>query len=139
MSDVLGIPKEIMEALQTQALALGASACGVIATADLVIEERFAVTGTRPAPVQPAPATVGGDAGTAWLDELPTDEVRAVFRHLASHGAVTEGEAAEMLGGQRALRRFALRVEEYATRAPFAVRIDVVAGVKRYVREGTAR
>ena len=104
-----------------------------------VIEERFAVTGTRPAPVQPAPATVGGDAGTAWLDQLPTDEVRAVFRHLASHGAVTEGEAAEMLGGQRALRRFALRVEEYATRAPFAVRIDVVAGVKRYVREGTAR
>jgi hypothetical protein len=43
-------------------------------------------------------------------------------------------EATEMLGGPRALSRFALRVEEYASRAPFAVRIDVVAGVKRYVR-----
>ncbi len=50
MSDVLGIPKEIMEALQTQALALGASACGVIATADLVIEERFAAMCGAPTP-----------------------------------------------------------------------------------------
>ena len=35
------------------------------------------------------------------------------------------------------LRRFALQFEAYAQKAPFAVRIDVVAGVKRYVREGS--
>ena len=63
--------------------------------------------------------------------------MRALFRHLAIHGAVTESEAVVMLGGQRALRRFALRVEEYARKVPFGVRIDVVAGVKRYVREGS--
>ena len=44
-----------------------------------------------------------------------------------------------MLGGERALCRFSLRLEEYASRAPFGVRIDVVAGVKRYLREGTGR
>ena len=63
--------------------------------------------------------------------------MRALFRHLAIHGAVTEPEAAATLGGQRALRQFALRVEDCARKAPFGVRIDVVAGVKRYVREGS--
>ncbi|MFT4628273.1 MAG: hypothetical protein ACI8PZ_006968, partial [Myxococcota bacterium] len=29
--------------------------------------------------------------------------------------------------------------EQYAAKAPFVIRIDVVAGVKRYVREGSAR
>ena len=48
----------------------------------------------------------------------------------------TESEAAAMLGGPRGLRRFALQFETHAQQAPFAVRIDVVAGVKRYVREG---
>jgi hypothetical protein len=40
-----------------------------------------------------------------------------------------------MLGGQRGLRRFAIDFEKYVRLAPFGVRIDVVAGVKRYVRE----
>ena len=60
-----------------------------------------------------------------------------MFEHLAAHGAVTENEAAAMLGGPRGLRRFALQFEAYAQKAPFDVRIDVVAGVKRYVREGS--
>jgi hypothetical protein len=59
-----------------------------------------------------------------------------VFQHLALHGAVTEAEAAAMLGGARGLRRFTLQFEAFARKAPFGVRIDVVAGVKRYVREG---
>ena len=49
---------------------------------------------------------------------------------------MTEVEAVAMLGNQRALRRFAIRFEDYAAKAPFSVRIDIVAGVKRYVREG---
>ena len=43
----------------------------------------------------------------------------------------------QVIGGQRALRRFAVKFEEYANLAPFSVRIDVIGGVKRYVREGT--
>ena len=47
----------------------------------------------------------------------------------------------EALGTDRRehVRRFARQFEEYARKAPFAVRIDVVAGVKRYVREGNSQ
>ncbi len=102
-----------------------------------LVDGRFAVTPARSAPgaAVSAAKVVGGSQD--WLDLLPSKEVRAVFRHLAIHGAVTEPEAAMMMGGQRALRRFTLRVEEYARNTPFGVHIDVVAGVKRYVREGS--
>lgn len=71
---------------------------------------------------------------SSWLEALPEGGVRRVFEQIASHGAVTEVEAAKMLGGQRALRRFAKSFEEYARLAPFTVQIQVVAGVKRYSR-----
>jgi len=58
---------------------------------------------------------------------------------LAAHSTVTESEAATMLGGQRGLRQFSLRFEEYAQKAPFEVRIDTSTGGKRYVREGNNR
>jgi hypothetical protein len=102
-----------------------------------VVQERFAVTPARTLSKATASTAVVDDEGLRWLALLPGEEVRSLFRHLAIHGAVTESEATAMLGGQRALRRFALRVEEYARQAPFGVRIDVVAGVKRYVREGS--
>ena len=113
-----------------------------------VPDARFAVTATRtPAPtsarhpgagaIRSAPAASSPAAGTRWLEQFPDPGVRQVFEHLAAHGAVTESEAAAMLGGPRGLRRFALQFEAYAQKAPFAVRIDVVAGVKRYVREGS--
>ena len=103
-----------------------------------VPDARFLVTGTR-APALPAAAspTASPAAGTKWLEQFPDPGVRQVFEHLATHGAVTESEAATMLGGPRGLRRFALQFEAHAQKAPFAVRIDVVAGVKRYVREGS--
>ncbi len=101
---------------------------------------RFPVTATR-API-PAAATETAEGAPAaadarWLEQYPDPGVRQVFEHLKAHGAVTENEAAAMLGGPRGLRRFALQFETYAQQAPFAVRIDVVAGVKRYVREGS--
>jgi len=103
-----------------------------------VPDARFPVTVTRaPAPTSAAPSAVSPAAGTRWLEQFPDPGVRQVFEHLAAHGAVTESEAAAMLGGPRGLRRFALQFEAYAQKAPFAVRIDVVAGVKRYVREGS--
>jgi hypothetical protein len=40
-----------------------------------------------------------------------------------------------MLGGPRAVRRFAGQFDALAQKAPFGIRIDVVGGVKRYVRE----
>jgi hypothetical protein len=125
------------------------------ATADVTpatTDARFAVTATRvPAPPEataaagaPAPGSSGATATPAvsnenarWLEQFPDPGVRQVFEHLEAYGAVTEAEAAAMLGGPRGLRRFALQFEEHAQKAPFAVRIDVVAGVKRYVREGS--
>ncbi|HEV2853830.1 MAG TPA: BREX-6 system phosphatase PglZ [Thermoanaerobaculia bacterium] len=100
-----------------------------------LVDERFMVSAVQPMPmvgielVAPPPTR-------EWLAELPGPEVRQVFEHLALHGVLTEAEAATMLGGQRALRRFALQFETYAARVPFGVRIDVVGGVKRYIREG---
>jgi hypothetical protein len=102
-------------------------------------DARFAVATHRAGagtPATPTPAA-GTASSTSWLEQLPETGVRQVFAHLAVHGTVTENEAAAMLGGARGLRRFAMRFEEFAQKAPFGVRIDVVAGVKRYVREGS--
>ena len=103
-----------------------------------VPDARFAVTAMRaPASSAATPPAASPIAGTRWLEQFPDPGIRQVFEHLAAHGAVTENEAAAMLGGPRGLRRFALQFEAHAQKAPFAVRIDVVAGVKRYVREGS--
>ena len=108
----------------------------VVEVSPCVLDARFAVSAGNKA-AQPPPAATeppGGD--NSWLDSLPEGGVRELFEHLAAHGAVTESEAVEMLGSQRKLRSFAIRFEDYAAKAPFSVRIDVVSGVKRYVREG---
>lgn len=116
-------------------------------------ETRFAVTASRvrppsrppeppldssaPEPAPPEPpgeASVGSDSD--WTGHFEDAGVRQVFEHLAAHGVVSESEAAAMLGGPRRLRQFARRVEEYTRMAPFGVRVDMVGGVKRYVREG---
>ena len=100
-----------------------------------VTRDRFEVTparATASAPAAPVAATLAG----GWLDALPEGGIRQVFLHLEAHGVITEVEAGTMLGGARGLRRFTLQFEALARKAPFAVRIDVVAGVKRYVRLG---
>jgi hypothetical protein len=65
--------------------------------------------------------------------------VRDLFAHLAAHGVVTAQDATRLLGNERKVRRFSNRFEDYAAKAPFEIRIDTVAGVKRYVREGASR
>lgn len=107
--------------------------------ASCVLDARFAVSPRSSGSVAPAPTpdSTASTPAASWLERLPEGGVRQVFEHLAVHGAVTETEATTMLGGPRMFRRFALHFEEYAARAPFGVRIDVVGGVKRYVREGT--
>ena len=102
-----------------------------------VPDARFAVR-RRGALVTTARTERGaGGERASWLEQFPEAGVRQVFEHLAAHGTVTENEAAAMLGGPRGLRRFAIRFEAMLQKAPFDVRIDVVAGVKRYVREGS--
>lgn len=109
-----------------------------------VPDARFAVTASASraaveslSPSQPSSPPASPGPGESWLDQLDDPGVRKLFAHLAAHGSVTEGEAATFLGSQRAVRRFSLYFEEYAQKAPFNVRIDMVGGVKRYVREGT--
>ena len=94
---------------------------------------RSTTTGRKPA-ADAVPKSAGSQRD--WLQNLSDAGVRILFEHLAVHGAVTESEACTMLGGQRALRKFAGQFEELAKNVPFGVRIDVIAGVKRYVREG---
>lgn len=96
---------------------------------------RFTVTAGRNAATPDSAHTT--PAANEWLDALKDDGARRVFEHLAQHGAITENEAATMLGGPRGVRRFATKFDQYAAKAPFTVRIDFVGGVKRYVREGS--
>jgi hypothetical protein len=102
-----------------------------------VVRDRFTVSASGKATVpdtekvpDPKPAS------RQWLQELPEGGVRELFDHLATHGIVTETEAAKFLGSPRAVRRFSTSVDEYSKRVPFTIRVDTVSGVKRYVREG---
>lgn len=111
----------------------------VVDVSPCVIDARFAVSAGHAASQPPPPAAAESSGeGTTWLDSLPGDGVREIFEHLAVHGAVTETEAVAMLGSARKYRRFSVRFEDHAAKAPFSVRIDVVSGVKRYVREGAS-
>jgi len=101
-----------------------------------VVDGRFTVTAPRGTQEVASRAT-SIETNLTWVSNLPEGGVRRLFEHLAAHGAVTEGEASAMLGGPRELRRFANRFEEFAAKLPFDVRIDVIGGVKRYVRQGS--
>lgn len=113
--------------------------------APCIPESRFAVSALSvgavratpgPVPTEPEKTLTAPEDAPAWLLELPEGSgIRQFFAHLAAHGAITDPEVAAMLGSPRAARRFALQVDELAKQAPFAIRIDVVAGVKRYVKE----
>jgi hypothetical protein len=105
--------------------------------APCVVDGRFTVAARRGTQEALARVTTAKPAGT-WSLRLPEGGVRRLFEHLAAHGSVTEEEAAAMLGSPRELRRFANRFEEFAAKLPFDVRIDMIGGVKRYVREGSA-
>ena len=100
------------------------------------VSGRFTVAPGRNEPARDA-MPVSDDS--TWLASLADEPVRRVFAHLQAHGVVTEPEVVRFLGNARAARRFSLKVEDHALHAPFAVRIEVVAGVKRYVKEGGTR
>lgn len=71
-----------------------------------------------------------------WLQRLPDEGTRRVFRHLFDQGSVTEVELGHLLGSTRHARRFALPLDEWLAFVPFAVRAETTAEGKRYVRVG---
>jgi hypothetical protein len=81
---------------------------------------------TPPAPAIPMPA---------WTTELPDDGTRQVFAHLDAHGSITEEQVGRLLGSPRKQRRFAGKLEEFCSHAPFAVQVDSANLTKRYVRK----
>ncbi len=110
-----------------------------------VVARRFdvAATGTKPEPeeeqAEKAEPALLPEVARGWLEELPEGGVRQLFAHLSDHGTVSEAEASRMLGGARRLRRFSAKFEDYAAVLPFSVRIESIAGVKTYVKEGGGR
>lgn len=114
-----------------------------------IVSERFTISVTTTVPSAPVdeepddePVTTdeptGSDDDASWLQNLPSDVVRSVFRHLDQHGVVTSVEVESKLGSPRAVRKFSRQFEEFARLAPFQIRIDNIDGVKRYVKEGGA-
>jgi hypothetical protein len=110
-------------------------------------EARFAVTASGTAAVSSSESTRTDTTAIAapktatasdvqWFDQFTDPGVRKLFAHLTVHGVVTGQEALVMLGGERRVRRFAIEYDELVKKAPFAVRIDMIAGIRRYVREG---
>ncbi len=101
------------------------------------LDEHFSVT-AEPRQATPVPVIVNSPIPVPeWLLQFPEGGVRQVFEHLAAHGVVTESEATKMLGGPRELRSFAREFDKLVALCRFGVRIETVAGVKRFVREGT--
>lgn len=98
-----------------------------------VLEAWFDVTPTRPSGFPASvPILV---AGKQWVQALPEGGLREVYLHLDAHRSITEAEVAGMLGGQRGARKFTNSLDEYTDKVPFRVRIEVVAGVKHFVKE----
>ncbi len=95
-----------------------------------ILDTLFDVAGT-PGVADEAETT----AETSWHQSFDDPGILRVFRHIETHGAVTEEELVTMLGSQRGVRRFALRFEEYADKVPFRLRIEVQATGKRYMKD----
>ncbi len=73
-------------------------------------------------------------ADTSWQTNFKDPKILQVFRHIETHGVITEQELQGMLGSGRGVRRFSRHFETYVERVPFAVRIDPQPKGKRYVK-----
>ena len=121
---------------ETRAAVRLRSASRAIDVAPAITAERFQVI-LRARPVvhaEPvAKVSVAAPEPRAWLEALP-DGVREVFRHLADHGSINEGEATRLLGSPHKFRAFSRDLDKYRVQAPFAVRVEMASGIKCYVR-----
>ncbi|MEX1027859.1 MAG: hypothetical protein WD049_07615 [Candidatus Paceibacterota bacterium] len=115
----------------------------IVSEAATVVKKAPTLVEAKEKPIAPRqdktvkPRVESADPIPKWLLMFPEGGIRALFAHLATHGVLTESEAATLLGGHRELRRFARQFDDLKPNAPFRVRIETVAGVKRYVREGS--
>ena len=106
---------------------------------DVEITHAAAVPVSTPVPVAAQAAPIAAPSPAAapqptWLTTYDDPGVRAVFAHIETYSSITEEEATTMLGGARNMRAFSRNFEAHGQRAPFLVRIDVVGGIKRYVK-----
>lgn len=92
----------------------------------------YSATGAPSTPIIPPAAT------TNWKAAIQDEGMRKVFAHIEKHGSVGETELSQILGGSRAVRKFAVTYEGFLKFVPFRVRIDAGADEKRYVKEGDA-
>jgi hypothetical protein len=90
----------------------------------------YSATGAPSTPIIPPAAT------TNWKAAIQDEGMRKVFAHIEKHGSVGETELSQILGGSRAVRKFAVTYEGFLKFVPFRVRIDAGADEKRYVKEG---
>lgn len=91
------------------------------------------ISGSAINPATGAPSPTPKTAPPSWVRDVP-EWARPVFEHLLEHGAATELDVARLLGGPRLARRFANESDHLVALAPFDLRVEVAAGVKRYVR-----
>jgi len=127
---LLRIEASLERALDLAATKNSAAADGVTAAATAPKSLPMAPSPPPAAQANPAPA-----ASSAWSDAFRGQPVQGVFLHIETHGAVHEEDLLRMLGSPRAYRRFCVDLEDHLPKLPFGVRVDVVDGMKRYVRE----
>lgn len=85
--------------------------------------------------VPATPLTPPVVTGGAWAEVVTDVDVRRVFVHLEKHGSVDDADLLNLLGSPRAAGRFSIRYETWLVHVPFRVRVEMVSGRKRYVKE----
>ncbi len=87
---------------------------------------------------KPSSATTKRDDERPWLEGIPDANARKILARIDQYGMVTENEATELLGSARAMRRFALQLDEWTQQKliPIRIRVDSASDGKRYTKEG---
>jgi chromosome segregation ATPase len=71
----------------------------------------------------------------SWHERFVDNPHLAVLQHIEKHGTITEAEASNKLGNARSVRQFANKLEEYAQKLPFAIRVESSPAGNRYIKE----
>jgi len=69
-----------------------------------------------------------------WVPEDTDHQFKALLLHIDQHGSISEGEAAEMVGGARRLRRFARAVRLLTRTAPYRIERHSQSGISQFRR-----
>ena len=69
------------------------------------------------------------------LQAIEDEAVRKVFDFIERHGAISEGDATQILGSPRRFRTFSRNIDDYLSLLSFRVRTEMTGTEKRYVKE----